>query len=229
MRQNISLERGHYRLAEPAIELQAVAGAASDLRTAEEMLLNCIETDTELHTICDELEQACWTTAVIRYERAFSGRSWPFNSVVLDQLTSAQHETHHFIRFLRDKLFAHAIGGLGEDFEVTAYVCPVYGGGFELAGVGPRPRYITSPGTDLAGEFLDLLRAVRPLVDAHEWVVQEATRLKLRAIPLEHAIKGRPIEQRPLTLNKTAAEFRRYLRKAYIPPGRRNSYGTDNS
>lgn len=207
-------QTGHYRLASLESELQAVVGAASDLRKVEEMLTHCVDTDTDLHEVCEELEEACWTSAVVRYERAFGGRRWPSRAIVLDRLSSRQLETHHFIRFLRDKMFAHAIGGVGEDFEVTAFVCPLTSGGFQLAGVGPRPRYIVSPGTDLAREFLALVRVIRPLVDAYRWSLQEDVRRRLSAMPLDRVVKGGPIDQTPLLLDRSSGAFQRYLRRA---------------
>jgi hypothetical protein len=207
-------EAGNYQLVRPERELQAIVGAVSDLRKADEMLQHCVETDTELHEVCEELEEACWTTAVVRYERAFACRPWPSQAIVLDNLSPQQLETHHFIRFLRDKMFAHAIGGIGEDFEVTAFVSSTYGGGLGLIGVGPRPRYIVSPGADFANEFLDLVRFVFPLVSAYRWKLQNDVRQKLQAMPVEQVVKGLPIEQAPLTLDRASNDFQKYLRKA---------------
>ena len=207
------MEMGNYRLRTPAVALQSLAGARIDLRIVEEMLQHCLDPDGEVHALCDELEEACWTTAVIRYARCFSARSWPAREVVTDKLSANQLETHHYFRFLRDKMFGHAIG-VGEDFEVTAAVCPGTSRKLEVVAVGPRPRRISSPGSDLAKEFLELVRVVRALVDpAYERLFAQLLR-ELRAMPLEEAVKGLPVQQLNLPWGKDQPEFRKYLERA---------------
>jgi hypothetical protein len=204
---------GNYRLVKPEQDLQAVCCAATDLRIAEEMIQHCIETDSELHEICEELEEACWTTALIRYERAFYQRG-KLLRLVFGSLSLADQETHHYFNFLRDKLFAHSLG-VGEDFEVTAFVRPVHGGGLEIGGVGPRPRRICSPGTDLAKELLSLVQTVRRVVETHRWRLQVEAVARLQAMPIDDVVKGRSFDKpEPLSIDRSSTAFRTYLKRA---------------
>jgi hypothetical protein len=204
------MEMGNYRLKVPAVDLQSLAGAITDLQIAEDMLQHCIESDIEIHDTCEELEEACWTTAVIRYERSFSCRSWPSKEIVIDKLSATQLETHHFFRFLRDKMFGHALG-VGEDFEITAAVYPGSSGKLEIVGVGPRPRRISSPGSDLAKEFSELVTFVRQLVEqAYERMKAQLLR-DLRGKAITEMVKGLPVIQTDLPWGKDDRSFRRYL------------------
>lgn len=212
-------EAGAYRLkdAQATGVLQSMAGAKTDLWIAEDMLNHCIETDGDLHEMCEELEEACWTTAVIRYERCFSQRCWPAEDIVLSKLTEEQLVSHHYFRFLRDKMFGHGLG-VGEDFEITAAIRPIGpGGAMRIIGVGPKPKRISSPGTDAAKEFLDLVKTVRDLVDPAFWAMCARLTAQMQQLPLDQAIKGSPIPDGALPWGKDQKAFRDYLDKAQRP------------
>lgn len=214
-------EAGNYRLRIPQRALQSLAGARIDLRVAEDMIQHCIDTDDEIHEMCDELEEACWTAALTRYKRAFSQASWAADEVVISNLTYEQFESHFFFLFLRDRLFSHSLG-FGEDFEITAAVFPQGGARLGIVGVGPRPRRISSPGADLAKDFLDLLNVVRSLVEPH-YEHRRATLLhELSLLPLGDVAKGKPVNQQAFTLTKDDPIFRRFFKEA---AERRNTLG----
>lgn len=212
-------EEGTYRLKDDqtARLLQSMAGAKTDLWIAEDMLNHCIDTDGEVHQLCEELEEACWTTAVIRYERCFNQRSWPAEEIVLSKLTQEQLVSHHYFRFLRDKMFGHALG-VGEDFEITAVIFPMGpGGAMRLGGIGPKPRRISSPGTDAAKEFLDLVKTVRALINPAFWAMCSRFTAQMQQLPLDDVIKGGPIPDQPLPWGKEHKAFKEYLDKALKP------------
>lgn len=204
------MDSGNYRLRVPAASLQSLAGAKTDLRIVEEMLQCCGAADEEGFRYCNEHEEACWTTAIIRYERCFSGRSWAAQEIVTSKLSQAQLETHHYFRYLRDKMFSHALG-VGEDFEVTAAVYPGPSGKLEIVGVEPRPRRISSPGRDLAKEFLDLVLVIRALVEPAYEAMKTELYSNLRNLPIEDAVKGLPIEKADLPWGKDQPGFRKYF------------------
>ena len=207
------MEAGNYRLRSSAKALQSLAGARIDLQIAEDMLRHCIEPGGAMRSACSELEEACWTTAIVRYERCFSGRSWPTKEVVTDRLSGPQLEAHHYFRYLRDKMFSHAVG-VGEDFEITAAVFFGASKGLEIVAVGARPRRISSPGSDLAYEFLELVKVVRGLVDPFYELLRNQLRDELRGMPLSEVIRGGPVRQVDLSLGKSDPGFRHYLERA---------------
>jgi len=207
------VESGNYYLASPPMELMAVAGAMTDLRIVREMLQHCLETDGELHSECEELEEACWTTAVLRYERCFSNRPWPYKKVIEERLSRDHLVTHHFFRYLRDKMFSHSVG-VGEDFEITAYIFTNSAGIPQIVGIGPRPRRICSPGEDLAREFLELVEVVSRLVSNHFESIRTTLITELRSFPVASVVKGRPVKQKKLDISKDEPGFQKYLARA---------------
>jgi len=177
------------------------------------MLGHCIETDSEVHGMCEELEEACWTTALVRYARCFSGRQW-LTGVVEAKFSAKQYEDHLYFRFIRDKMIGHAIGGLGEDFEVTAAVFPGSKGRLEVVGVGARPRRVCSLGENMARDFLLLVEHVAQIVD--ELYARERTHAltALRQQSLSDVVRGQPIGTADLDMTRHGALFRRYFNKA---------------
>lgn len=207
------MESGNYRLKVPVTSLESLAGAITDLQIVAEMLEHCCGDDAQGSGASIDFEEACWTTAIVRYERCFSGRSWAAKEIVTDRLSRAQFEAHNYFRYLRDKMFSHALG-VGEDFEITAAVYPGPSRKLEIVGVGPRPRRISSPGQDLAWEFMELVVVVRDLVEpAYE--AQKAKLLsELRTVPIQAAVKGRPLKKTDLPWGKDQPDFRKYLENA---------------
>jgi hypothetical protein len=206
------MEAGNYRLTISTRTLSTMAGIRDDLRIAEEMLEWCVEADSELHDQCEVLEEACWTTAVIRYFRCFKQRPWP-KEEALAQLSPEELESHQFFFFLRDRFFAHEIGGVGEDFEVSAYVRAKYDGAFEIAAVGPAPRRICSLGTDLAGDLLTVVQKMRTIVDVMYESERSAVMQTASSLPLTEAIRGDPLAVDELSISKNHPAFRtQYLK-----------------
>ncbi|HEY9255779.1 MAG TPA: hypothetical protein VIP30_14720 [Stenotrophomonas sp.] len=207
------MESGNYRLAIPEPRLQIAAGVRTDLQLVREMLDHCVEIHDPIHDLCDELEEACWTTALVRYARCFSGRAW-LADLVEPELNNEEFESHHYFRFIRDKMIGHAVAGLGEDFEVTAVVSLNLMGQHEIVAVGARPRRICSPGQNLAREFLALVVRVSAVVDAY----YERERIRvlrfLRTKPMAEVVKDNPIVHVDLSLDKTNRQFRKYLDQA---------------
>lgn len=204
------MKPGNYRLRSPEISLQKLTAARIDLRIADEMLEHCVDTDGGLHDECEQLEEACWTTAAIRYRRCFNSRT--VCQIALSELTDEQFELHHYFCYLRDKMFSHDVG-IGQDFEVTAYVAGTLRDDAQLVAVSPRPRRISSPGSDLAKEFLALVRQIRPKVEAaFEQETAVAVR-RLRTLPLREVVRGEPIDQSPIPRGRDQPGFQSYLRE----------------
>jgi len=108
-------------------------------------------------------------------------------------------------------MIGHAIGGLGEDFEVTAAVYPGPKGVLEVVGVGPRPRRIFSPGENLASEFLELVEVVSALLERHFEGERARVLALLRSVPVLSAVKGAPLMQSDIKLEKSDPKFRDFL------------------
>lgn len=204
---------GWYRLRTPESDVDALAGAHYDLWVTEDMLAHCLDTEGELHNLCEELEEACWTAAIVRYERAFDGLPKRLSSVVLANLTRAEVVSHHFFRYLRDKMFAHRTG-VGDDLKARAAVFPQSGGELHLVNVAPRASRISSLGTDMAKEFHALVVHVRGiLMPMLEQAKIDATQ-RLQALPLNDVVKGEALPKPDLTPKKAHPDFQKYLERA---------------
>lgn len=209
----MALEPGWYKLRNSETEIDALAGAHYDLWVVEDMLAHCLDTSGDLHKTCEELEEACWTAAIVRYERAFNGLPSSLHQSILTGLSQTQVESHHFFRYLRDKMFAHRTG-IGDDLKARAAVFPLPGGEVGLVTVAPRASRISSLGTDMASEFYALVVTVRAIVmPLLERKKREATR-RLQSRPLSEVVKGTPLALPELTPKKDDLEFMQYLARA---------------
>lgn len=206
-------QEGWYRLRNPESSIDALAGAHYDLWVTEDMLSHCLDTTDPVHELCEELEEACWTAAIVRYERAFDGLPKRLSSIVLSNLNSAQLESHHFFRYLRDKMFAHRTG-VGDDLQARGAVFPQANGALHLVNVAPRASRISSLGTDKATEFHALVVAVRTIIlPMLEQAKVEATN-RLKSFPIDEVVRGLPLPKPDLTPTKSDPEFQKYLANA---------------
>lgn len=206
-------QEGWYRLKNPESDVDALAGAYYDLWVTEDMLSHCLDTSDPVHQACEELEEGCWTAAIVRYERAFNGLPKRLSSLVLSHLSPSQMESHHFFRFLRDKMFAHRTG-VGDDFQARGAVFPQPDGNLCLVNVAPRASRISSLGTDMASEFHALVVVARSIVTPLlELSKAEATK-RLQASPLDDVVRGGPLPKPDLTPKKSDPDFQRYLARA---------------
>ncbi|MBW8312571.1 MAG: hypothetical protein K0M64_11125 [Rhizobium sp.] len=190
---------------------RAVHAARTDIGIAIDMIGLVVGDDAE--EPADFVEEAAWTTAAIRYARAWKVPLLPEKARVrfLGCLTEAQLAAHQHVMTIRDAMYAHQVG-VGIDMTVTAVVGPDSSGKSCLWGMGIQSSRISSPGTNAAKQFLEILQV------AHEQLEQlerESHRLALEDLqsrPAEEWIL-RGIYQKNLQFDIRGATYRREFDK----------------
>lgn len=175
------MEHGSYVIrGEFADRYRAVGVALLDLKIANGMIARCIDDRDDDDD--DDLEEALWTTALIRFRRAFTkgrGADWGYSDL-LSALTPERRASFDLFYMFADKFIAHPVG-IGEDMAVTAEIGPGVDGSAVVYGGCVREARVSSPGTDLAKELLILLAELIDLVAMREGIVHrefiEAIRL----------------------------------------------------
>jgi hypothetical protein len=169
------MEHGSYVIdGKAARRYRAVGVALLDLQISKRMIDRCVtdREDQEDEALEDEalyLEEAFWTTALIRFRRAFTkgrGTDWGHGEL-LSRLAPEHRASHERFYMLADKFIAHPVG-IGEDMAVTAVLGPGIGDSIVVYGGALRKRRVSSPGTDLAKELRALLEELIALVAARE-------------------------------------------------------------
>lgn len=183
------MEHGSYVIQGPiADKFTSVAAARLDLLIAKEMIECCLDPDSESH---EHLEEACWTTALIRFRRAFTkgrGSDWGHKLVLADL---AQNLRSSYDRFymLADKFIAHPTG-VGEDMAATAVLGPDPDDSVIVYGGAVRKSRVSSPGNLLAEEFLTLLTELIARVSAREDSVHNEFLATIRTWPGPDLVSG---------------------------------------
>ena len=183
------MEHGSYVIEGPiADKFTSVAVARIDLLIAKDMIECCLGTDDESH---EHLEEACWTTALIRFRRAFSkgrGTDWGHKDV-LAKLTRDQQASYDRFYMLADKFIAHPTG-VGEDMAATAVLGPGPGDSVIVYGGAVRKTRVSSPGELLADEFLAILKELISIVWELEVIVHEEFLATIRKWPDADLVSG---------------------------------------
>jgi hypothetical protein len=208
------MKHGVYKLKHREKRLEDLEGARIDLDIAQTAIQFCVDADTVDGDQPESFEEAYWTTALIRYSRAFSQKIWLVNGFVLPELTKTQRESHHYFIHIRNKMIAHGVG-LGSDIEVRAsvYPLPTPGSPVGIVGVGAAPRRISSPGTDAAKEFLALLIKVSRIVNNVCEKERRKVESKLQQMPLSDVVST-PLTAGPLPWGKSEKTFLKHLKEA---------------
>lgn len=200
-------KEGRYHLRIKERTLESWARAHIDLWTAHDMFQFCLGAK-------GEQREAFWTTALVRYVRAFSQVHWPAHEVVVSNLTQEQLVTHNFIRYLRDQMFSHPLG-VGDNYELTASVMPDGAGRLSIVAVVPINWRIASLETELAQEFLDLTKLVRELETSGFERAKAVKLAEYQRQPMEEVL--RPGMVQPATIDiwpkKTDHRFLKWMRK----------------
>lgn len=208
------MEAGSYVIRGDAAErFSAVCVARIDLEIAKGMIERCLEKlDSEKES---HLEEAFWTTGLIRFRRAFSkGRKvdWGHGNV-LSNLGPENRASYDRFYLLADKFIAHPVG-IGEDMTATAELGPGEDGSVIVYAGAVRLRRVFSPGADLADEFLSLLAKLVSLVAEHEDKTHQEYLREIRTWSPTELLKGGRYEE-AVHFDETSALYRRESKKSY--------------
>ncbi len=155
----MKIEAGQYIVkTDSAKAYRCVYGASRDISIAKEMIERCCSQNLGLEDEREaDIEEAFWTTALIRYSRARKGHGKRKEHIAAwENLSPELSKIDVEMRMLRDKLYAHGTG-IGEDYQVFATVGDSFTGTVRVYGVGIGTKRVVSPGSDKAKEFLLLL------------------------------------------------------------------------
>lgn len=205
------MEHGNYVIRGPiADKFTSVAVARIDLLVAKEMIECCLGTQNESH---EHLEEACWTTALIRFRRAFTkgrGRDWGHEHM-LAGLAQVGRVSYDRFYMLADRFIAHPTG-VGEDMAATAVLGPGPDDSVIVYGGTVRKTRVSSPGKQLAEEFLTLLTELIALVSAREDSVHEEFLATIRTWSGSDLVSG-GIYQESINFDDSSPTYRKALKK----------------
>ena len=208
-----TVEHGNYVITGQAADrFRSVAVAALDLRIAKEMIEQCVEDDDSDET--SERHEAYWTTALIRFRRAFvKGRhvAWGHEALVA-ALEPNLKESYARFRMLADKFVAHPVG-IGEDMAVTAVLGPSAEGRVTVYGATVRKTRVSSPGTNLAKELSALLNKLIPLANVIEETARTELLDELKTWVSSDLVKG-GLYEKTINFDETSTLYKKSL-KAY--------------
>ncbi|WP_290591769.1 hypothetical protein [Arenimonas sp. SCN 70-307] len=191
--------------------LEAIHAARRDFDIAKQMIEGVLEVDAV--DINSNLEEAAWTTAVIRYTRGWKLLGYPasIRAEVLRNLNDSQRDVHAQILTIRDAMYAHHLG-VGTGYSVTAKVGPDSTGLPQLWGVGIQSHRVASPGLDDAARFLELLTITSRVFLAHENRTSELLWVELLALDPSEWIRLGPYKPE-LNYGESSRIYRREKRK----------------
>jgi len=172
----------NYRIETPKSRvLSAIHAARRDLLVSEEMIRAILSQEDPPDD--DPLEEAAWTTAAIRYARAWKLPGYPnaIREEIIASLNEVQRDIHTHVLTIRDAMYAHQLG-VGTDYTVTANVGSDSLGNLRLWGVGIQSHRISSPGLDAASDFLQLLEVSIRIFLGHEQQAHLAAFEELQAL-----------------------------------------------
>lgn len=205
------MEHGNYVIhGEVADHFRAVSGALVDLQIAKRMIARCVIDREDGEE--DDLEEAFWTTSLIRFRRAFAkgrGFDWGHRGL-LANLSPELRASYERFYMLADKFIAHGVG-VGEDLAATAVLGPGVGDSVIVYGGTVRKTRVSSPGTDLAKELLTLLAELVPLVAAREDIVHREFIEAIRTWPPADLLRGGRYES-ATHFDDTSALYRRVMK-----------------
>lgn len=208
-----AVEHGNYVISSSkADRYLSVAVAVLDLKIAKEMIEQCLGDDDADET--RDHHEAYWTTALIRFRRAFSkGRraTWEHDAII-GSLSLESQESYAQFRMLADKFVAHSVG-IGEDMAVTAVLGPGADNTVVVYGAAVRKTRVSSPGTNLARRLLTLLAELIPVIGVVEDAAHRELLQELRGWPAADLVKG-GIYEKGVHFDDTSDLYRNAL-KAY--------------